>query len=170
MDLHHGRSERGELSGPTIAELWIKANRQMFGDVVEMTEGYGCWWSYIGHFVRSPFYCYAYAFGELLVLALYQKYRQDGAAFVPRYLDLLAAGGSAAPDVLLQEPVSMSMIRVFGSLDCSFWAIWWARRAAGGDSLSLGCWQTAHDAIVLNPQGSYKRSAHLRECRRCFAD
>ena len=75
----------------------------MFGDVVEMTEGYGCWWSYIGHFIRSPFYCYAYAFGELLVLALYQKYRQDGTAFVPRYLELLASGGSDAPDVLLKK-------------------------------------------------------------------
>ena len=48
-----------------------------------------------------PFYCYAYAFGELLVLALVQKYQQEGAAFVPKYLDLLAAGGSEAPDVLL---------------------------------------------------------------------
>jgi oligoendopeptidase F len=103
LDLHKARAEQGELSGPVIGELWQNANRKMFGDVVEMTDGYSCWWSYIGHFIRSPFYCYAYAFGELLVLALYQKYRQDGPAFVPRYLDLLAAGGSAAPDVLLQK-------------------------------------------------------------------
>ena len=51
----------------------------------------------------SPFYCYAYAFGELLVLALVQKYQQEGEAFVPKYLDLLASGGSAAPDVLLAK-------------------------------------------------------------------
>jgi oligoendopeptidase F len=99
--LHAARKEHGELSAPAINELWLKANRAMFGDVVTLTDGYAWWWSYIGHFIRSPFYCYAYAFGELLVLALYQKYRQEGPAFVPRYLDLLAAGGSDAPDVLL---------------------------------------------------------------------
>ena len=103
LDLHKARAEQGELSGEAIGELWLDANRRMFGDVVEMTDGYGCWWSYIGHFIRSPFYCYAYAFGELLVLALYQKYRQDGPAFVPRYLELLASGGSDAPDVLLKK-------------------------------------------------------------------
>ena len=68
-----------------------------------MTDGYAWWWLYIGHFIRSPFYCYAYAFGELLVLALVKKYRQEGPAFVPRYLELLASGGSEAPDVLLAK-------------------------------------------------------------------
>jgi oligoendopeptidase F len=75
----------------------------MFGDSVELSEGYGWWWLYIGHFIRSPFYCYAYAFGELLVLALYQKYQQDGPAFVPKYLELLSSGGSDAPHVLLAK-------------------------------------------------------------------
>ena len=73
----------------------------MHGEVVQLTDGYGWWWSYIGHFIHVPFYCYAYAFGELLVLALVQKYRQEGPAFVPKYLELLAAGGSEAPHVLL---------------------------------------------------------------------
>jgi oligoendopeptidase F len=89
------------LTTEQINELWLTANRPMHGDVVRMTEGYGCWWSYIGHFIHVPFYCYAYAFGELLVLALVQKYRQEGETFVPRYLDLLAAGGSEAPHKLL---------------------------------------------------------------------
>jgi oligoendopeptidase F len=101
--LHQTRKDKGELSSETISELWLVANRAMFGGVVEMTDGYASWWSYIGHFIRSPFYCYAYAFGELLVLALYQKYKQDGPAFVPRYLELLAAGGSDAPHVLLAK-------------------------------------------------------------------
>ena len=61
---------------------------------VKLTDGYAWWWLYIGHFIHVPFYCYAYAFGELLVLALVQKHRQEGAAFVPKYLDLLSAGGS----------------------------------------------------------------------------
>ncbi|HWY87213.1 MAG TPA: M3 family metallopeptidase, partial [Gemmataceae bacterium] len=103
LDLHRARKEQGELSTTAINSLWLKANRAMFGDVLTLGEGYAWWWTYIGHFIRSPFYCYAYAFGELLVLALVQKYKQDGPAFVPRYLDLLAAGGSEAPHVLLAK-------------------------------------------------------------------
>ena len=56
---------------------------------------------YIGHFIHVPFYCYAYAFGELLVLALVRLYQQQGEGFVPKYLELLSAGGSEAPHVLL---------------------------------------------------------------------
>jgi oligoendopeptidase F len=101
QSLHKARAERGELSTEQINELWMDANRPMHGDVVHLTEGYAWWWMYIGHFIHVPFYCYAYAFGELLVLALVQKYQQEGPAFVPRYLELLAAGGSEAPHVLL---------------------------------------------------------------------
>jgi oligoendopeptidase F len=103
QSLHRARKEQGELSAPAINELWLQANRAMFGDALEMTDGYAGWWSYIGHFIRAPFYCYAYSFGELLVLALFQKYRQDGAAFVPRYLQLLSSGGADAPHVLLAK-------------------------------------------------------------------
>jgi oligoendopeptidase F len=101
QSLHQARREKGELTTEQINDLWLAANRPMHGDVVQLTEGYGWWWLYIGHFIHVPFYCYAYAFGELLVLALVQKYKQEGAAFVPRYLELLAAGGSEAPHVLL---------------------------------------------------------------------
>jgi oligoendopeptidase F len=99
--LHQARQERGELTTEQINELWMAANRPMHGDAVTLTEDYGWWWMYIGHFIHVPFYCYAYAFGELLVLALVQKYTDEGAAFVPRYLDLLAAGGSESPPALL---------------------------------------------------------------------
>jgi oligoendopeptidase F len=75
----------------------------MFGDAVELTDDYGWWWMYIPHFVHSPFYCYAYAFGELLVLALVRRWELEGAAFVPRYLDLLRAGGSDEPPRLLAK-------------------------------------------------------------------
>ncbi len=101
QSLHQARHERGELTAEQINELWLAANGPMHGDVVKLTDDYGWWWSYIGHFVHVPFYCYAYAFGELLVLALVQKYKQEGSAFVPRYLELLASGGSDAPHVLL---------------------------------------------------------------------
>jgi oligoendopeptidase F len=99
--VHRARKEKGELAPEQLNELWLAANRPMHGDVVRLTEGYAWWWSYISHFIHVPFYCYAYAFGELLVLALVQKYKQEGAGFVPRYLELLAAGGSEAPHVLL---------------------------------------------------------------------
>ena len=76
--LHKARREQGELTTEQINELWLDANRPMHGDVVQLTDGYAWWWLYIGHFIHVPFYCYAYAFGELLVLALVQKYKQDG--------------------------------------------------------------------------------------------
>lgn len=101
--LHQARRQEGELTTGRINELWLAANRPMHGDVVRLTEGYGWWWMYIGHFIRSPFYCYAYAFGELLVLALVRKYQEDGPAFVPKYLELLASGGSDSPDRLLAK-------------------------------------------------------------------
>ena len=103
QSLHEARQRQGELSAEHINEVWMKANRAMFGDAVTFTDGYAWWWSYIGHFIRSPFYCYAYSFGELLVLALYQKYRQDGKRFVTKYLELLSSGGSDAPHVLLAK-------------------------------------------------------------------
>jgi oligoendopeptidase F len=101
QSLHKARREQGEQTAEQVNKLWLKANRAMLGKAVKTTAGYGWWWLYIGHFIHSPFYCYAYAFGELLVLALVQKYKQEGAAFVPRYLELLASGGSDAPHVLL---------------------------------------------------------------------
>jgi len=99
--LHKARREQGELATEQINELWLTANRPMHGDIVRLSDGYAWWWSYIGHFIHVPFYCYAYAFGELLVLALVQKYKQDGAGFVPKYMELLSAGGSESPPKLL---------------------------------------------------------------------
>jgi oligoendopeptidase F len=101
--LHAARQEKGELTPESINELWMDANRPMHGHVVKLTDDYAWWWLYIGHFIHVPFYCYAYSFGELLVLALVQKYKQDGPAFVPRYLDLLSSGGSDAPHKLLAK-------------------------------------------------------------------
>ena len=101
QSLHAARREEGELSPDRIDALWMAANAPMHGDVVELTPGYACWWSYIGHFVHSPFYCYAYAFGELLVLALVKKYEQEGAAFVPKDLNMRASGGSESPPSLV---------------------------------------------------------------------
>jgi len=112
--LHKARAEEGELSTKRVNELWIEANRRMFGDSVELGEDYGYWWSYILHFVHYPFYCYAYSFGELLVLALYAKYREEGASFVPKYLQLLKSGGSLSPrDLMLRAGIDVT--------DPNFW-------------------------------------------------
>jgi oligoendopeptidase F len=100
--LHEARRQQGELSVDTIGQIWHEENAKLYGDTVTLTESYRWWWSYIPHFVHSPFYCYAYAFGELLVLALFELYAQQGPDFVPRYLALLEAGGSDRPEVLLQ--------------------------------------------------------------------
>ena len=101
--LHAAREAQGELTTEQINALWIEANKPMHGEVVQLTEGYGWWWMYIGHFIHVPFYCYAYSFGELLVMALVQKYKQEGDSFVPRYLELLSSGGSDKPDRLLKR-------------------------------------------------------------------
>ena len=101
--LHAARRSEGELAMERIGELWMDANRPMFGDSVQLSDDYAWWWLYIPHFVHSPFYCYAYAYGELLVLALLHRYDEEGEAFVPRYLELLAAGGSDSPQALLSR-------------------------------------------------------------------
>lgn len=95
--LHTARRSEGELPVERVNALWMAANRPMFGDAVTLRDEYAWWWLYVPHFVHSPFYCYAYAFGELLVLALVRRYDEQGPAFAPRYLEMLAAGGSESP-------------------------------------------------------------------------
>jgi oligoendopeptidase F len=85
------------LTPDKLNELWLSANGAYYGDALEVTHGYRLGWSYIPHFVNTRFYCYAYTFGELLVLALYRLYRERGRAFVPDYMRLLELGGSVAP-------------------------------------------------------------------------
>ncbi|HEY7951503.1 MAG TPA: M3 family oligoendopeptidase, partial [Solirubrobacteraceae bacterium] len=99
---HTARREDGELSVQRIGELWAESQAEMLGDSVEITEGYRTWWSYIPHFINTPGYVYAYAYGQLLALSVYQRYEQRGAEFVPQYLELLAAGGSRSPEELGQ--------------------------------------------------------------------
>lgn len=106
---HAARRTEGELSPDRINQLWLSENRAMFGDSVTLTDDYRWWWMYISHFIHSPFYTYAYAFGHLLVLALYQKYLEERTVFVPKYLALLSAGGSQRPDRLIQETIGMDI-------------------------------------------------------------
>ena len=99
--IHTHRRERGELTPDDFAGHWMETQRAMYGDSVTLTDGYRRWWSYIPHFVHTPGYVYAYAFGELLVLALYERYQAEGPAFAGQYRQLLAAGGSDWPHELV---------------------------------------------------------------------
>jgi oligoendopeptidase F len=106
--VHNGRREQGELRTEEVTDMWLQTQREMFGDSVSLTDNYGTWWSYIPHFLHTPGYVYSYAFGELLVLALYGLYKQEGKSFVPKYMELLAAGGSSTPYKLV-EPFGVDL-------------------------------------------------------------
>ena len=100
--VHTARREQGELSVQRFGELWAESQAELLGDSVQLTDGYRSWWSYVPHFIGSPGYVYAYAYGQLLALSVYQRYEQQGPELVPRYLEMLAAGGSRSPEELGQ--------------------------------------------------------------------
>ena len=98
--VHTSRRDEGELSIDRIGELWAQSQDEMLGDSVEVTEGYRTWWSYVPHFIASPGYVYAYAYGQLLALAVYGRYEEEGPEFASSYIELLSAGGSRSPEEL----------------------------------------------------------------------
>src|SRR4051812_11202104 len=98
--MHTARREEGELAVERLNELWFESQTAMLGDSVEVTDGYRSWWSYIPHFIGTPGYVYAYAYGQLLALSVYARYEEEGPGFVSSYLDLLRAGGSKSPEAL----------------------------------------------------------------------
>jgi oligoendopeptidase F len=91
------RGEGLALGVERLNELWVEENARFYGDSLAMPEGYAYGWSYIPHFIHVRFYTYAYSFAQLVALLLYRRYREDPEAFVPKYLDLLGAGGSLSP-------------------------------------------------------------------------
>jgi oligoendopeptidase F len=113
--VHMARRSEGELPGDRFGQMWIESQEAMFQGSVSLTENYRLWWSYIPHFVHSPGYVYAYAFGELLVLALYARYQEAHEGFAERYLELLAAGGSDWPEALVR-PLGVELA------DPDFWS------------------------------------------------
>ncbi len=100
--VHTRRRSEGELSVERFNESWVQSQSELFGDSVEITPGYHSWWSYIPHFINTPGYVYAYSYGLLLATSVYSRYVAEGPSFAPRYLDLLAAGGSRSPEELAQ--------------------------------------------------------------------
>ncbi len=100
--VHTARRDEGELSVERFGELWTETQSEFLGDSVEITDNYRIWWSYIPHFIASPGYVYAYAYGQLLALSVYRLYQERGEEIVPSYLEMLAAGGSRSPEELGQ--------------------------------------------------------------------
>ncbi len=98
--VHTARRSEGELAVERFNELWTQSQEAMLGDSVQITDGYRMWWSYVPHFISTPGYVYAYAYGQLLALSIYKRYVDEGESFVPSYLELLRAGGSRSPEEL----------------------------------------------------------------------
>jgi oligoendopeptidase F len=113
--VHTARRTEGELSVERLGELWHESQAAMLGDAVEITDGYRLWWSYVPHFIGTPGYVYAYAYGQLLALSVYRRYLEEGEGFVARYVELLSAGGSRSPEEL-------AAIAGLDLEDPSFWA------------------------------------------------
>jgi oligoendopeptidase F len=98
--VHNARRKEGELSLERLGDLWIASQTEMLGSSVELEDDFRGWWSYIPHFIHVPGYVYAYAFGFLLAVSVYRLYEERGESFVPRYLEMLSAGGSRSPEEL----------------------------------------------------------------------
>ena len=99
--IHEMFRSRGELSANDFNRFWRETQKEMFGSSLQLTRDYDLWWGYVSHFIHTPFYVYAYAFGQLLVFSLWGKYQKEGEAFIPKLIDLLRAGDSLAPRELL---------------------------------------------------------------------
>ena len=97
-----------------ISEFYMNNLKTQFGDSIRISEDFKWEWLYIPHFFHTPFYCYAYSFGNLLVLSLYQQYLEEGKSFISKYLKILSAGGSEKPETLLRDSG-------FNITDSSFW-------------------------------------------------
>ena len=114
--LVHLERRNGELTPERIGQLWMSVQSESLGPAIELGNGYETYWAYIGHFVHSPFYVYAYAFGDCLVNSLYGVYERSREGFAERYLAMLAAGGSKSYSELL-APFGLD------ARDPAFWSI-----------------------------------------------
>ena len=86
-----------------INKLYLSLLKEQFGSQINVPKSFQYEWNYIPHIYETPFYCYGYAFGNLLVLALYEKYKEQGASFIPKYIELLSSGGSKPPQEILSK-------------------------------------------------------------------
>ncbi len=98
----HAARREGELTPDQINALWMEVQHESLGDAIEFGPGYETFWTYIPHFIHSPFYVYAYAFGDCLVNSLYARYRESETGFQEKYFDMLKAGGTKHHSELLK--------------------------------------------------------------------
>jgi oligoendopeptidase F len=112
----HTERRNGELTSERLGEIWLGVQAESLGPSIHLGEGYEVFWSYIPHFIHSPFYVYAYAFGDCLVNSLYAVYEKSEAGFQERYLDMLRAGGTKHHKELL-APFGLD------ATDPNFWAM-----------------------------------------------
>jgi oligoendopeptidase F len=112
--VHTLRRSEGELTSEQLCELWMSVQGESLGPAIRFSEGYEVFWAYIGHFIHSPFYVYAYAFGDCLVNSLYAVYEKSQEGFAERYFDMLRAGGTKHHSELL-EPFGLD------ARDPAFW-------------------------------------------------
>ncbi len=98
---HTERREKGELPREKFREIWQDEMQSMFGGGVTLGEQHKCWWLYVSHFFFAPFYVYAYSFGELLTLSIYQMAKKSGPQFAEKYVEVLKLGGSRSPYELM---------------------------------------------------------------------
>ena len=99
----HKMRTKTELSDDDISRIWLVSQKESLGNSIDISKNYECFWAYIPHFIHSPFYVYAYAFGDCLVNSLYSKYEESPAGFNDKYLELLYAGGSKNYQLLLKD-------------------------------------------------------------------
>ncbi|HYY85646.1 MAG TPA: M3 family oligoendopeptidase [Nitrososphaeraceae archaeon] len=102
IEAHKQIVENG-ITIDNISDLYINNLRTQFGESIRISEDFKWEWLYIPHFYHTPFYCYAYSFGNLLVLSLYQQFREEGKSFISKYIKILSAGGSEKPEILLAD-------------------------------------------------------------------
>jgi oligoendopeptidase F len=110
----HVERRNGELTSEQLCAIWLEVQRESLGPAIDLRPGYEVFWTYIPHFIHSPFYVYAYAFGDCLVNSLYAVYERSNAGFAERYLEMLAAGGTKHHSELL-EPFGLD------ARDPKFW-------------------------------------------------
>lgn len=113
----HAKRGEGRIQPEEFCDIWWSVNKKLYGDEIRMVDSYRWGWAYIPHFVHTPFYCYAYSFGQLLVLSLYGQYLKDGSKFKNGYVELLSSGGSDSPAALVKNTVGLDIE------DESFWKV-----------------------------------------------
>ncbi len=101
ISAHDKISKNNAMTIDELAELYLDNLKDQFGDSLKISEDFKYVWLYIPHIYHTPFYCYAYSFGNLLVMSLYQQYKEEGKKFIPKYLRILSAGGTKKPENLL---------------------------------------------------------------------